>query len=487
MPEKSLKQKAVSGLIWASIQKFGTLGISFISNIVLARILSPDDYGMIGMLAIFIALSNTFIDGGFGSALIQKRRPSETDYSTVFYFNILFSLILYIILYFCAPTIERFYKDLSGLSHILRIQGIVLVLNALTVVQFNKLRKNMNFKLLSRINIYSALFSVAVAIVMAYLGFGVWSLVFQQISLSAANSLLLWLYCRWKPIPNFSYKSLKELFGFGSFIMFSNLLNSLGNNINGLLIGKFFSPSTLGYFSQAKKIEDLSSIGILTVIEQVTYPMLVEVKDDYRRMTNVLAKFNNLLLAVVIPFMLCLLLTAQPIIVLLFSDKWLLSVPILQILAIHGIFICMQGSNYNAIAAIGKSKILFKWTIIKRVANLALLIVFLLLWGFDGLMWGIVATGAVITGCNMYLVDIHIGFKMWMQVKLMIPVIITATVPFIPCYVLMQRFYMNSYSLIFDISLGSIYLICYVLLIYFLPVGIIKEIKQELISIFDRK
>lgn len=487
MPEKSLKQKAVSGLIWASIQKFGTLGVSFISNIILARILSPDDYGMIGMLAVFIAISNTFIDGGFGSALIQKKSPSETDYSTVFYFNILLSLILYIILFCCAPIIEQFYKDLNGLSHILRVQGIVLVLNALTVVQFNKLRKRMNFKLLSSINIYSALFSVAVAIAMAYSGFGVWSLVFQQISLSAANSILLWLYCRWKPVSEFSFKSLRELFGFGSFIMFSNLLNSLGNNINGLLIGKFFSPSTLGYFSQAKKIEDMSSLGILAVIEQVTYPMLVDVKDDYRRMTNVLAKFNNLLLAVVLPFMLCLLLTAQPIIILLFSDKWLLSVPLLQILAIHGIFICMQGSNYNAIAAIGKSKILFKWTIIKRITNISLLIVFLLVWGFNGLMWGIVLTGALIAGCNMYLVDKYIGFKFWIQIKLMLPIILTAILPFIPCFFIMQRFSMNSSSSLFDISIGCIYLICYILLIYILPIGIIKEIKFELIKMFNKK
>ena len=488
MAIRTLKERTISGIIWVSVQKFGSLSISFIANMILARILTPNDYGMIGMLAIFISISQTLIDGGFGSALIQKSRPNQTDYSTVFYFNILLSISLYVLLFISAPWIEQFYKNITGLSAILRIQGIIIILNALTIVQFNKLRKLMNFKLLSRINIFSALFGVIVALVMAKLKFGVWSLVFQQIAFSVANVCQLWLICKWKPSGWMSIKSLKELFGFGSFIMFSSLLNSLGNNINGLLIGKFFSPSTLGYFSQAKKIEDLSSTGILSVVEQVTYPMLVEVKDNSTKMTNVLAKFNNLLLAVVMPFMLCLLLTARPIIIILFSEKWLLSVPILQILAIHGIFICMQGSNYNAIAAIGKSKILFKWTIIKRITNLGILIVSLLIWGFDGLMWGIVLTGVVITGCNMYLVDLYIGFKTWHQVKLMTPIIITALIPFIPCYIMMQSYHLKTVSTqALDMSLGGLYLICYMLLIYVLPVGIIKDIKIELINLFNNK
>ena len=285
-----------------------------------------------------------------------------------------------------------------------------MIINALTIVQFNKLRKTMNFKLLARINVSSAVVSVIGAIIMAFYGLGVWSLVGQQILLSVSNCILLWVHSPWLPSNEFSISSLKQLFVFGSFIMLSSLINTIGFNINGLIIGLFFSAGLLGYFTQAKKLEDVSSLGLLTVVEQVTYPMLVEVKDDYKKMAIILSKFNSALLALTMPLLYLLILIATPVIVFLFSDKWLPSAPILQILAIHGIFITMQGANYNAIAAIGKSKVLFNWTIIKRIGSIALTISLLLIGGFNGMLWGIVLSGAFITFCNMYLVSGPIAF-----------------------------------------------------------------------------
>ena len=487
MTVKTLKEKTISGIIWVSIQKFGTLGISFIANIVLARILTPHDYGMVGMLAIFIGLSTTLIDGGFGSALIQKSNPNQTDYSTVFYFNLLLSICLYLILFLCAPWIEMFYRDIAGLSTILRVQGLILIINALTIVQFNQLRKSMNFKLLSRINIFSALFSVIIAITMAKLGFGVWSLVFQQIALSVANVSLLWFMCKWKPTCWISLKSLKELVGFGSYIMFSNILNSIGNNLNSLLIGKFFSASRLGYFSQAKKLEDLSSIGILSVIEQVSYPMLVEVKADYNRMSLVLKKFNNLTLAIVLPLMLCIIILAHPIIVILFSDKWIESVHILQILAIHGIFLCMQGSNYNVIAAIGKSKILFKWTVIKRIVNIIILLTTMIIWGFDGLLWGIVVTGIVIAISNMYLVQKYIYFSVWDQLKYMGPITIIALCPFIICQVVLSILDVSAeFTNIRDFIASLIFISLYLIIVWTVPIHSLQEMKLEFSNVLNK-
>lgn len=483
--DKTLKQKTISGMIWVGIQKFGTLIITFLSNIVLARLLTPDDYGMIGMLAIFIAISNAFIDGGFGSALIQKSNPTQEDYSTVFYWNILLGILIYGILFICAPWIEYFYKDIIGLAKVLRVQGIILIINAITIVQFNKLRKAMNFKLLAKINVASATISVVAAIIMAALGFGVWSLVGQQIVLSTSNCIFLWFTCHWFPSLAFSISSLKALFNFGSFILMSSLLNTLGNNLNGLLIGKFFTAGTLGYFTQAKKLEDVSSLGILTVVEQVTYPMLVEVKNDYRRMANILSRFNSALLAVTMPLLYLIAIMASPIIILLFSDKWLPSSPILQILAIHGIFIAMQGANYNALAAIGKSKALFEWSVFKRVSGIVITIGLLLLFGFYGLLWGIVLTGALIAFCNMYLVAKYISFPILEQLKQLMPIILLSTIPFIGLFSL-QAIIINANvwnPICIDTLLGISYVTIYILALWKFPSSSISMIKNEIINI----
>ncbi|MDE5877716.1 MAG: lipopolysaccharide biosynthesis protein, partial [Muribaculaceae bacterium] len=461
MSNQTLKQRTISGMVWVGIQKFGILAITFLSNIILARLLTPDDYGMIGILTVFIAVSNTFVDGGFGSALIQKTNPTQSDYTTVFYWNIILSCFLYVLLYIIAPWIETFYHNISGLKNILRVQGIVIIINALTIVQFTKLRKAMQFKLLARLNVYSAISSVLIAIFMAYKGYGVWALVMQQITLSIANVVLLWYFYGWKPTNGIKKQSIKELFSFGSFIFFANILNTIGNNINSVLIGKFFSASTLGYFTQAKKIEDVSSLGLLAVVEQVTYPMLVEVKDNFTRMARILEKFNNILLAITMPLMYCIFLLAKPIILFLFSEKWLPSVPMLQIMCIYGIFICMQGSNYNAIAAIGKSRVVFNWTIIKRSVNVAILLIMLSLWDFTGFLWGIVINAIFITFCNMYLVAKYIRFRLYNQIIALIPICLITTFPFIICYVFYKINILNlSYNYNSFLSV-IIYLIIY--------------------------
>lgn len=486
MPEKTLRQKTISGMIWVGFQKFGTLFITFLANIVLARLLTPDDYGLIGMLAIFIAISNTFIDGGFGSALIQKTHPAKEDYSTVFYWNIFLGFALYGILYLSSPLIESFYHEVRGLSTILRIQGIILIINAFSIVQATQLRKLMEFKLLAKVNVSGAIISSVFAIILAYNGWGVWSLVWQQIMLSCSNCILLWFVCKWTPLKKFSLSSLKSLFKFGSFMMMSSLVNTIGNNIYGLLIGSFFSAGTLGYFTQAKKIEDVSSVGLLSVIEQVTYPMLVEVKNDHKKMAIVLDKFNSSLMAVTMPLLLFLALVAEPIIVFLFSAKWLPSVPILQILTIYGIFICLQGCNYNVIAAIGKSKTIFKWTIYKRVFSIAILIIALYLFGFYGLLAGIVLTSVFIAGCNMYLVAKYIDYSLKKQIIGLAPVMLLSTIPFLLYFGLSEYTFLG-YTIISKFLLGLLYLATYTAILLYIPINSIKQIRFEIKKIIISK
>ena len=359
-----LAQKTLSGILWSSIQKFGTMGISFVSNIILARLLTPEDYGCIGMLMIFILVANTFIDGGFGSALIQKREPTQEDYSTIFYWNLFLSTILYVLLFWAAPWIAEFY-NIPLLSSVLRIQGIVLILNSLSIIQQNRLRKQLLFKKLSMVSIVSATLSLTITIYLAYLGWGVWALVAQQLLMSAFNVIFYWVIGKWFPSFVFSRQSFKELFGFGGFILLSNLINTLCNNIQGLLIGRFFSPVIMGLYTQARKLEEVASTSFSRVVDQVSYPVLSTVQNDKQVMINVLRKLIMSLAYVCFPMMILLVLIGDSLIILLYSEKWIDCVPYFRILCVAGIAICLQGVNYYAVAAVGKSRELFKWTIIK--------------------------------------------------------------------------------------------------------------------------
>lgn len=416
-----LKHKTVAGMIWSAIQKFGVMGISFVSNMVLARLLSADEMGCIGLLAIFILLSNTFIDGGFGSALIQKKQPTQSDYSTIFWWNMGLSVVLYGVLFLAAPWVAAFYK-MDILCDVLRVQGLVLIFNALCLIQNNQLRKKLKFKLLATTNIAAAVVSVVVAIVLAYMGWGVWSLVAQQLVLSIMGALLLWIVGRWRPSFVFSVSSFKELFHFGFFILLSNLINTFCNNIQGLLIGRIYNPATMGYYSQARKLEQVSSNSLSQIVDQVAYPVLAEAQNDKAYMQNILKKLITSLAFVVFPLMMVMALTARPLIVLIYSAKWLPAVPYFQILCIAGTASCLQGLNYYAVAAVGKSGSLFRWTLLKRLCGLVFVVGGLWLWGMTGLLSGMVMTSFFIYLVNAYLVEQFVGYGVLRQLKDLVPV-----------------------------------------------------------------
>lgn len=418
----SLKNKTISGMIWSSLQKFGTMIISFIANIVLARLLTPDDYGCIGMLMIFIALSNTFIDGGFGSALIQKKNPTNEDYSTIFYWNLFLSIVLYIILYFSAPVISNFY-NIPLLSSVLRVQGLVLIINALGIIQSNQLRKQLKFKKLATVSLTSALISVIITILLAWQGWGVWSLVAQQLLIAIFNTSLLWILNDWKPLLMFSKKSFKELFNFGGFILLSNLINSFSNNIQGILIGKFFTPATMGLYTQARKLEEVASNSISSVVDQVSYPILAEVQNDKEKLIYTIKKLITSVAFLSFPLMILLIVIAEPLIKLLYSDRWIDAVPYFKILCVAGIAICLQGINYYAVASVGKSKELFKWTIIKRIIGLFFIGIGFVSFKVIGLLWGMVIGSYVIYIINSFLTSKYVGYNLKNQLSDLFPII----------------------------------------------------------------
>lgn len=431
-------------MVWTAIQKYSKMIIQFISGIILARLLTPYDYGCIGMLSIFMVLAETIIDGGFGSALIQRKHPTQEDYSTIFWWNLGVAVVLYIVLFFCAPAIARFY-NIPILSDVLRVQAVILFIYAFNIVQRNQLKKNLKFKTLSIVTIITSLIALGVTIIMAYNNFGVWALVTQNILIAAIPSLVFWFYIKWRPKFCFSWKSFKELFGFGFFMLLTHLVNRFSQQIQGLLIGKIYTPATMGYYSKAHGTERLASNSISQVMTQVTYPLYAQVQDDLAAMQNMLKRLTMTISYLTFPLMFILLLCAKPIFVLLYSDRWLQSVPYFQILCIAGLAYCMQAVNLQTISAIGKSKAMFLWTLLKRTIGVGFIVGGLFFFGMKGLLIGVVLNSWFSYFVNIGLVSKHIGYKWHRQVRDLLPVgvvsLLAAVISYLVGYVLKLGLY----------------------------------------------
>lgn len=456
----TLKQQTISGMLWSAIQRFGTMIISFVSNIVLARLLSPDDYGCIGLLTIFIGLAETFVNGGFGAALIQKKEPTKEDYSTVFYWNIIVSILLYILLFFVAPYIAQFYK-IPLLASILRVQGIILIIHALSIVQLNILRKQLKFKKLSIIQILASIISVFVAIMLAYMGFGVWTLVVQQLLMACIVTFILWLTTKWKPILCFSLKSFKELFGYGVFLLMSDLLTDLCNNLQGLIIGRKYSAVDMGFYTQARKLEIIPTTSISQVVNLVAFPIYSKLQDDKEKLFLAVRKTSRMMNFLNFPLMILLILIANELIVFLYSDKWLESIPYFQILCVSGLVNCIQSINYQVVCAVGKSKLIFRWNIVKRLVGLASILVGMN-FGVVGILWGMVFGFHFTALVNILVASSITNYGLLKQLKDIIPILSCSIVVAFVVYYIMHLFAMH-YILVLFVKV-ILYIILYVLI-----------------------
>jgi O-antigen/teichoic acid export membrane protein len=480
MAKKNLKQKAASGMVWMAVRKYATMFIQFISGIILARLLTPYDYGCIGMLAIFMVLADVIIDGGFGSALIQKKRPTQEDYSTIFFWNLFVAVVLYAILYVSAPAIARFY-DIPLLSKVLRVQGVILFTYSFNIVQHNQLQKQMKFKVLSIISVTTAIISLIVTIVMAYQGFGVWALVTQHILLSAIPAVAYWFVVKWRPALVFSWKSFKELFSFGLFMFLTNLINQFSSQLQGLLIGKFYNASTMGYYSKAQRTEALASQSISSVMTQVTFPLYAEMQDNKQAMASAIKRITMTLSYFSFPLLFVLLLLAKPIFILLYSERWLHSVPYFQVLCVAGLAGCLQAVNLQSISAIGKSKTMFIWTVIKRFVGISAVVAGLVFFGMKGLLVGVVFNYWFSYLINISLVSKHIGYKWYQQIKDLLPVGLVSLGIAGVCYLIGYFLHLEMYAE------GAIILAVYLLLYIGWSVVFKPEAYRYFLSIIPKK
>lgn len=364
-----------SSFVWSFIERFGTVFLTFFFNWLLSRFfLTPSDFGIIGMLYVFIALANATVIGGFGQALIQKEKPTFKDYNTVFVWNVVLGLVLYLLLYITAPFIASYYSEPKLIS-VLRILSLTLILNSLIVVQNNILIKNMNFSKLAKISLSSALIGYTCGTFLAYLGYGVWSLVANTLLIQLVQVVLLWITSSWKPSLAFDKASCRELFSFGGFMYLSSLLENLYNNFSYLIIGRLFPSTTLGYFTQAEKLQNVPTSTISTVINQVTFPLYSSIQSDKELLKEKFCLNICLVSYLNTSLMLGLYLVASPLILFIFSDKWYNSIEFFQILCIAGILFPINTANTTVLKSMGKGQTFFLLQVFKRISAMSIMVV----------------------------------------------------------------------------------------------------------------
>ena len=367
--EEDLKRKTTKALVWSSADKVGQQLFYLVAGIILARQLSPSDYGKVGVLTIFIALSGILIDSGFSSALIRKKEATQADYSTVFYVNIVISCVLYALLYAVAPYIALFFNE-PDLTLICRVLFLVIPMNALSLIQQTLLFKHFKLSVSARVNLWALGLASVAAVVMAYCGMGVWSLVTQTLGLAVLRALFFWAFNDWRPQWVFRMASLREFFGYSSNLVVSGIINNVFNKIYPLIIGKFYGMTQTGYYTQADKYQDIASALVSNIFRSVAFPVFSTVQDDLPRLNRICRKNVRAISFFIFPIMLLMIVVSYPLILLVLKEQWLPSVPYFRLLCLSGIcspfiilfydlFNSLGYSRLNLFIEIGKKSYLF--------------------------------------------------------------------------------------------------------------------------------
>lgn len=412
---ESLKHKTVKGTIWSSVERFSVQGIAFVVMIVMARILTPEDYGLVGMVTIFIAVSQSLVDSGFSQALIRKQDRTETDNSTVFFFNIAVGLFLYLILFLCAPLIARFY-DQPLLTPLTRLISLSVLINSFVVVQRALLTVKIDFKTQAKASLSAAIIAGAVGITMAYTGFGVWAIVWYQLVNLAVNVGLLWVFSRWRPRLLYSWDSFRELFSFGSKLALSGIIDTLYNNIYLIVIGKVFKASDLGYYTRSSQFAQFPSSNLSAIMQRVTFPVLCTIQDDDDRLRSVYRRFLRLSAFVVFPLMCGLAGVSYPFIRLILGEKWLFSAELLQIICLSMMWYPVHAINLNLLQVKGRSDLFLRLEIVKKCLGVAVLCATVPL-GLVAMCWGSLLSSILCLVINTHYTGklIQVGFLMQMR------------------------------------------------------------------------
>ncbi len=392
---QSLKATTIRGVSWSFLDSISNQGITFLVGLVLARLLTPEDYSLLGIILIFISVFNSIVDSGFSSALIRKTDATDRDYNTAFFSNLGISVVLCTALFLLAPVIADFFSR-PTLTDLLRVMSFIIIINAFVLIQRTILMKRIDFKTQTKVSLISSVSSGVVGIGMAIAGFGVWALVGQQLSRQGLNAVALWIYAKWHPKFQFSVKSFKELFGFGWKLLISGLIDTVWREIYQVVIGKCYAPATLGQYTRAQQFGSIFSSNLTAVVQRVSYPVLSTIQDDKVRLKAAYKRIIKITMLPTLVLMLGMAGCARSMIQVLVGNQWLPAVPFLQIICFQMMLYPLHALNLNMLQVEGRSDLFLRLEIIKK----AIAVGPVLLGIFVGIYWMLV--GSVFTGIISY-------------------------------------------------------------------------------------
>jgi O-antigen/teichoic acid export membrane protein len=473
----SLKQKSIKSFNWTLLELLLSQGTTFLVGILLARILTPKDFGIIGIITVFLAVSNTILESGLSSALLRKNNTNEKDYNTIFYVNLIVGFLLYTLIICLSPNIAKFF-EIPILEKILKYAGIVLIFNALSIIQRTVITKKLGFKLLAIISIISSFLSGALALVMAYSGYGVWSLVVLTVIKPLIHSILFWFLNSWRPRFLFSKESFKELFDYGYKVLVANLINTIYKNIYYILIGKLFSPVSLGYYTRADQFQSPISGNITRAIGKISFPILSTLQNDDLKLNTGFIRFLKFSLFLTGVIMSGIAAMAKPLILLLIGSKWSTSILYLQLLCIPGILYPLQILHLNLLLIKGYSNLNLKLEIIKKVILLPL-IYFTALMSINAMLYGVILFSIIEYFINSYYTKRLINYSVKNQLADIAPFIFLAFTIFVPMY---ATTFLNVNLLFMFIIQVVIGILTFITVNEFLKLEEYKEIKMRVLD-----
>lgn len=415
MSEQSLKDKTVTGTFWSAADTFLGQGVTFVVGIILARMLSPSEYGLIGIVLIFTIILSGVVDSGFSNALIRKTETTDNDYNTMFITNMAMSIAMFILLYLFAPIIAQFFER-GELISLCRVMGLILIIQALSITQATILSKSLDFKTKTKASFISAVLSGIVGIVMAFAGFGVWALVGQQLSRSAFYTISLWLLVRWRPSFSFSKDSFHYMWSFGWKLMLSGLLGNIWNQLYQVVVGKYYSSSTLGQYTRSKEYASIFSSNLTAIIQRVSYPALAEIKNDKDRMVLAYRRIIKETMFVTAFSMFTLGAVSEPLIYCLIGPQWNDAASFLPLICLSMVLYPLHSINLNMLQIQGRSDVYLYLEIIKKIIGVIPLLLGIFV-DIYFMLWGVVVTGIIAFFLNSYYTGKKLNYSSWMQVK----------------------------------------------------------------------
>lgn len=452
MEQDNLKQKVSKGLLWNTIHNLSMKGIQFLLMLFMARLLSPDDYGTVGLLAIFIQLSNTFAESGFSLALVRKQDRTQVDLSTAFYFNIVVGIICYFIVFCIAPWVADFYNK-PILTSLLRVLALTIPISSLSTVLVAMMNYNMQFKKQAMISITHTLVSGVLGLAMAFMGYGVWALVGQSLIATCLGTVLCWLLNRWHPSWIYSWKSFREMFGFSSKLLLTRIIDTIYGNVYSIVIGKVFSPATLGHYSRAQNWATMPSTNVVSIFNNVSFASLSKIQDDIEQLSRVYRKMVKTSAFIIFPLMLGLSVVSRPLIYFTIGEKWQLCAQILQIICFMFVFTPIQCLSINLIQAKGRSDLSLKISVIGKVLSVIVLVGSLPL-GIIPMCWFSVLSSIIILSIDFFYVGKLLHISVFEQLKDLFPSACLSAIMYIAVFFTISLFTTDWTQLLAGIFVG---------------------------------